>query len=312
MNYSLADVKCLTFGIDVPMPNPLKGSMSTRPPFHPFEREKLPPGAQDWFRRDNPYTKATGDFSTRQPVLRDQASRHEINRLGAVAETLGLIGILANKGVLSGHEVVTYSGARFQWISGVDGMVAAHCLPGWLNFNGQLLNQSQGWTQANLEQRGLKPVPMDRKLWNLGAMIDLVDPVVNHSDSNLERMSHGRGLKPVLARSAWHLLTTLKHRPPRDSHTLAEQVADAVDYYKFHADLACEERLEWYQDQLRRAVEPQVAQSLQERTTIVTEYLHTLQNPAVVLEFATPNGFDKMYREVVETRPPIIHTSSGD
>lgn len=281
----------------------VKRSMNYRPPYRPNEREKLPTLAQQYFRDANPYTKAAGNFQARQPVLRIQAAQHEINRLGAVAETLGLIGILSTKGIISGHEVVTTRGARFQWVSGEGGMVAAHCLPGWLNFNGQLINQSQNWTVNNLVERGLKPIPIDRKLWNLGAMIDLVDPVVNHSDSNLERMTNARGLKPVLARSVSHLLTRLRHRQPRDSHTLAEQVADAVEYYRFHADLACEERLEWYQEQLRKAIELKDAQSLQERTTVVSEYLHTLQNPAVVLEFATPTGFGKMYHEVVASGP---------
>ena len=51
-------------------------------------------------------------------TLAKQASAHEIHRLDSVAETMILVGVMAGKKVLAGHEMVTVGPAEPQFGSG--------------------------------------------------------------------------------------------------------------------------------------------------------------------------------------------------
>jgi hypothetical protein len=265
-----------------------------------MQRDKLPPGAQEWHLRDHPGQAAAGTQAQKLAILRKQSPGHERNRLGAVAETLAMVGVLAQNKVLSGYEVVTVRGAKFQWVSGESGVVGAHCLPGWLSFNGAMIHESPSWTPELLQQHGIKALPFDRKLWNLGGMVDLVDATLNKADSDLERLSGARGLKSAFARSTQLLMTKLAHRNSDRWETVAELVADATHHYRSQAVYICEERLDWYDDKLTKTLDQTAADALKAKSSVVVDYLGEVQNRAFTPTAATASGFGSILRDVLK------------
>ncbi|HYY29349.1 MAG TPA: hypothetical protein VE860_15460 [Chthoniobacterales bacterium] len=128
-----------------------------------------------------------------QATLEQQAKKHEINRLESVAETIALVGALTFQKVLSGREQLTVVGAGFQWGRGTvkTKTVAAHCLPGQLEFNSRPIQTMPNWKEASVRECGFKPLALSSKLRNLSARSDVVDVIVNQTDSLLERMRDG-------------------------------------------------------------------------------------------------------------------------
>lgn len=265
-----------------------------------MQRVKLSPAAQEWHLRDHLGLAAVGTQAQKLAILRAQSPGHERNRLSAVAETLAMVGILAQSKVLSGQEVVTVKGAKFQWVSGTSGIVGAHCLPGWLSFNGAMIHESPSWTPDLLQQHGIKALPFDRKLWNLGGMVDLVDATLNKADSDLERMSGARGLKSAFERSTQLLMTKLAYRKSDRWETVAELVLDATNHYRSQAVYICEERLDWYNDKRTKTLDQTVGDALSAKSGVVVDYLGEVQNRAFTPSAATAPGFGLLLRDVLK------------
>jgi hypothetical protein len=234
-------------------------------------------------------------------ALRQQASTHERNRLESIAELLGLIGLLGMKQVLTGREAVTVRGAMFQWGEGsrADRTVGAHCLPGHVKFNGHALHEMPGWTPKFLEEHGLKPLALDSKLRNVSARTELTDVVVNETDSLLEKMDTGRGFKFRLGGALSQLMERVLFESARTPGALASIVAGAMSHYRFGAGLACEERLEWLQQQLRVEKAPAKLEVRRRQAAIVEQYLFVLEDGSFVPYFTTLPGILELLRDVV-------------
>jgi hypothetical protein len=235
-----------------------------------------------------------------KPTAVQAAAVHEQHRLESVAEMLGLVGVLTAKKVLTGFEIVTAEGAVYQWGEGIkaDQTVGAHCLPGQLFFNRHHLNSTAEWTPQLLAAHGLKPLPLDSKLRNVAARTDVVPGIVNETDSLLEKMSAGRGLKTRFANAARLLLERGRGQSSAD---FAGLLGSAMDYYRLGAALICEERLHWLQTQARIETGPH-----QERRArqlgVVQEYLRILQDRQFTPHFMTLAGIGELLRDVVQ--PP--------
>lgn len=263
-------------------------------------RDFLSPGARRWYFEDNAIQPVHGPRAVRRAEFQRQARSHEANRLDTVAETLALVGVLAHKKFFSGYEAITVGKAETQWVKGEGSVVAAHCLPGWMRFNGMLLHDSPEWTPSRLGGQGIKPIPFARKLWNLSARIDLVDVILNKTDSDMERMSSGRGLKPVLGRSAQLLLTRVQHRRPDRWDTLGELVSDAANHYRMHAALVCEERLDSYDVRLKQTHDQATGEMLQDKMLVAETCLGVLHQGTVRPAATTSAGFGSIVRDVIE------------
>ena len=80
-----------------------------------------------------------------------------------------------------------------------------------------------------LRECGFKPLALSSKLRNLSARTDVVDVIVNQTDSLLERMRDGRGLKPAFGRTVYGLLEHVLYRKPADWPGIEELVWESVN-----------------------------------------------------------------------------------
>lgn len=234
-------------------------------------------------------------------MLRWQASTHERNRLESIAEMLALIGILAMKQVL-GRETVSVSGALFQWGEGsrADRTVGAHCLPGQLKFNGNALHENPSWTPKFLEDHGLKPLALDSKLRNVSARTEVTDRVVNETDSLLEKMDSGRGLKSRFASAARQVSERLSFQNSSTVAGLTELVSSSLSHYRLGAAFACEERLDWLKLQAKVTLNPAALENRRRQIIVVEEFLKIIRDHSFTPYFATMTGVDELVRDVVQ------------
>jgi hypothetical protein len=234
-------------------------------------------------------------------ALRAQASNHEQHRLESVAEMLALVGVMTVKRVLAGREVVTVQGAVFQWGEGQaeHSSVGAHCLPGQLAFNGQPIHTMQMWTEQFLRERGLKPLALSSKLRNVSARTDVVDRVVNETDSLLEKLGKSRGLKVRFGGAVHQLMERVLFENPRIPGRLIDLVGMAMSYYRLGARYACEERLDWLKQQLPLAASDAKAESRQRGMIVAEQYLRVVQDGSFVPHFASTAGMNELIRDVV-------------
>jgi hypothetical protein len=235
-------------------------------------------------------------------LLRDQALTHEQHRLESVAEAMALVGVMTFQKALSGPETVRVGGAIFQFGRGalINNTVAAHCLPGQLEFNSLPLHTMPNWNEAFLSERGLKPLALSSKLRNVSARTDVVDRVVNQTDNLVEIMRSGRGLKPTLQRAVYGLMGQLSRRKPANWPAVEEIVAESMNYYRFTAGYACEERLEDLTKAVKLATSDSELQSLDYKVTVAEKYLEVTQDASYVPEATTLTGFLWVVKDVVE------------
>ncbi|MBV8414357.1 MAG: hypothetical protein JO251_04015 [Verrucomicrobia bacterium] len=251
---------------------------------------------------DKPVTSPLSTAANPLTVLRDQASLHETHRLETVAETMALVGIMTFKHALSGREKVTVRGAIFQFGRGIHrhNTVAAHCLPGHLEFNSLPLHDMPDWNEAFLKERGLKPLALSSKLRNVCARTDPVDSIVNQTDSLLEIMRDGRGLKPTLERTVYGLMEHFLRRKPDAWPAVEDMVRESVNYYRLTAGYAYKERLDDLIKERGFATSNAQRQSINYKITVVEKYLEVLQDGSFVPEPTTLTGFLCVVKEVVE------------
>lgn len=242
-----------------------------------MNRSPLPSATKKWYDLDHPMP-GSGAASAE---LEEQAGRHEQHRLEAVAEMIGIIAVMTAQGLLTGWEMVTVGGAVFQFGKGQRDLqvVAAHCLPGQIAFNGQPLHTSTDWSPALIARCQLKPLPLAAKLRNLGGMTDYVSAIVNQADSLIEIMPGNSGLKPAFARAVGRLLRDLVTCRPRDWLIVGARVTHAFAAYRLMAAQACEARIA----ELESAVPPPAPESPEaSKARIIRRYLATIRNGAVV------------------------------
>lgn len=239
-------------------------------------RSQLPSATLNWYDLDHPMP----DGDTSPAELDAQADRHERNRLEAVAETIGIVGIMTARGLLTGGEIVTVGGAIYQFGKGAreQQVVAAHCLPGQLAFNGQPLHTSTDWSPALLASCGLKPLPLAAKLRNLSGLTDYVAAIVNQADSLVEIMPGGGGLKPSFGIAVGRLMRDLAAGRPRDWQSVSTLVIHALEHYRLNASNACKTRLDQL-DPLVPGPAPDSAEALKSR--IIRRYQATVCNSAI-------------------------------
>jgi len=251
---------------------------------------------------DKPTTGPLSSAANPKILLRNQASTHEQHRLEAVAEGMALVGVMTFQKAFSGRETVRVGGAIFQFGRGVrsDNTVAAHCLPGLLEFNSRPLHTMPNWNEAFLKERGLKPLALSSKLRNVSARTDAVDRIVNETDSLLEMMQNGRGLKPALQHAVYGLMGQFLRRKPVSWAAVEELVSESMNYYRLTAGYVCEERLEDLTKATRFASSGSQLQSLDYKVTVAEKYLEVTQNASFVPEPTTLTGFLWLVKDVVE------------
>ena len=250
---------------------------------------------------DKPSAISIRGMSNPWPELRRQAVGHEMNRLESVAEILGLIGILTARRFLSGHENVSAKAAFFQFGQGVraDATQAAHCLPGDLYFNSIPLRDMADWAPESLRDRGIKPLPLASKLRNLHARTDVVDQSLNTTDSNLEIMSNGRGLKHALARTVQNMITEMTRVPLSGWEGLHRLQIRHLQAYRMYANFACLERIDQYQSEIFRAKGTKSQPALETKMAIARVYQETLTDHAFEPEANSSASFHWMLRDVL-------------
>ena len=257
----------------------------------------LPPQTQKWHHLDHMAPADSGSPA----VLVVQAVEHEQNRLDTIAETLVMVGLLTHCNVLLGNEVVTVRGAHFQWVSGSRGdrTQAAHCLPGWVQFNSQPLHEMDGWTVPNLQERGLKPVPFAMKVRNLASRVDLTGEMINVSDSYIEKMSQRRGLKDNLRQAVELQTQTQRRRPTKDPWVIQEVLHDVMANYQHRASYVCEERLDDLAMQLRAAREANAISRLENKRLVVETYIAVLRDRGFQPAALSNHGFEDILKDVL-------------
>lgn len=260
-----------------------------------MNRKYLNELTQKWYLADHPKPGALALAPNPLLMLKEQSLYHEYNRLEAVAEMIGMVGIMTARGVLSGNEVITVDGAIFQYAPGdrATRVVAAHCLPGHPRFAGHLLHTADDWKPNLLEKYKVKPLPLAAKLRGVFGRTDFVDETVNQSDSLIEKMAGGRGIKPSLGNCLYRLQQNLKYRRARDWATIGELAAQALQDYRIHASYACEERLDYLQ---RNFAHDSTANK---KSHVLEVYLQTVQNNHITPDAAEPCGFQELVSEVV-------------
>jgi hypothetical protein len=251
---------------------------------------------------DKPVTEPLSSAANPLTVLRYQASLHETHRLETVAEAMALVGVMTFKHALSGREKVTVRGAIFQFGRGTlkHNTVAAHCLPGQLEFNSLPLHYMPDWNEAFLKECGLKPLALSSKLRNVCARTDPVDRIVNQTDNLMEIMRDGRGLKPTLERTVYGLMEHFLRRKPDTWPVVEDMVRDSVNYYRLAAGYACQERLDDLTKEAKFASSNAGRQSTDCKLTVAKKYLEVLQDGSFVPEPTTLTGFLCVVKEVVE------------
>lgn len=248
-----------------------------------------------------------------RPLPKAKQNRiHERHRLESVAEMLALLGILTMKQVLTGNDAVGVRGAVFQWGEGDKSakLAAAHCIPGQIKFNGVALHERMVWTEVYLQEKGIKPLHMDAKLRNVSARTDVVDQVVNQTDSLLEIISYAgsRGLKYELAAAANHvttLATVQRVRAKGQQSAIVQElpplIHSAMSQYRNRAALTCEERLDWLQEKVKGAENADESATRKQQLVIVEDYLSVVQNKSTPIWFSTPSGVVELVADVVKS-----------
>jgi hypothetical protein len=226
---------------------------------------------------------------------------HETNRLEIVAELVALIGVMVFQKALSGQERVSVIGAFYQDRRGSRSSrtAAAHCLPGHVLFNSMSLHTMPDWKAGFLKQCGLKPLALSSKLRHLFGHTDLVDEVVNQTDSLLEIMDNGRGLKPALERTVYGMMEQVRRRNPASWPALAELVRDGMDGYGVSVRYTYEERCDWLRQKLGSAL-PSERVLINAKLGVVQNYLKVVKDPSVVPAAKTLAGFLDVVKDVVE------------
>jgi hypothetical protein len=234
-------------------------------------------------------------------LLREQASTHERHRLETVAEAIALVGVMTFQKALSGREAVRVGGAVFQFGRGLrsDNTVAAHCLPGQLEFNSSPLHTMPNWNEAFLKECGLKPLALSSKLRNVSARTDAVDRIVNQTDNLIEIMRNGRGLKPTLEYTVYGLMQQLLRRKPTSWPAVEEMVRESLNYYRLGAGYACEERLDDLSNQTKLAKSKLEFQSAGYKLTVGEKYLEVVQDASFIPESTSLIGFLWLVKDVV-------------
>lgn len=234
--------------------------------------------------------------------LATQASIHERHRLDSIAEVLALVALLTARKVLIGHETVSVRGAVYQWGQGVstDATVGAHCLPGQLLFNGSALHDCPHWTPQFLTDRGFKALPLSSKLRNLSARTDVVDSVVNTTDSLLERMGGQRGLKPQFGAVARQLMTQTRLHVPNNPTALAQSIGLAMSQYRLGAAYACEERLGQLSQEVGTSPDSAGNERRSRQALVIRQYLAVLRGRAHAPVYASVGGLALLMRDVLQ------------
>jgi hypothetical protein len=251
---------------------------------------------------DKPAAGPLSAAANPRTVLSYQASLHEKHRLETVAEAMALVGVMTFTKALTGREKVRVRGAFFQFGQGVrkDDTVAAHCLPGYLEFNSVPLHEMPNWNENFLTECGLKPLALSSKLRNVYARTDAVAGVVNQTDSLLEMMRDGRGLKPTLERAAYGLMEQFLHRKPTTWPAVGDLVQNGFNHYRLVAGYACEERLDDLAEEAKFAKSKSELLSIDYKTIVTEEYLEVAQDGSFVPECATLTGFLSVVKDVSE------------
>jgi hypothetical protein len=259
-------------------------------------REFLPPAAQEWYKKDN-----QAEVGRSMAELAKQATRHEKNRLDTVAETLALVGLLFQRGVLLGNEVITVRGAIFQSVSGsqVDRTQAAHCIPGWLQFNSLPLHEMDAWNVPDLQSKGFKPLPFSSKVRNLAMRVDVMADTINIADSYVEKMSDRRGLKSTLRRVVELLIHRLQQRRSTDPWVLFDELVNIVATYRDFANYACAERLDNLVTEIKVTREPAALAKLQAKAHVIRTYVQVVKDHSVTPEPLTNKGFESLQKDVL-------------
>jgi hypothetical protein len=193
-------------------------------------------------------------------------------------------------------------GAIFQFGRGVleDNTVAAHCLPGQLEFNSRPVHTMPNWNEAFLKECGLKPLALSSKLRNVSARTDAVDRIVNQTDNLIESMRNGRGLKPTLERTVHGLIEQFTHRKPASWPAVEELVRDSMNHYRLTASYACEERLDDLDEYAKSAISNSKLEATNNKIIIAEQYLEVVQDPSFVPESTTLTGFLWVVKDVID------------
>jgi hypothetical protein len=251
---------------------------------------------------DKPTVGPLSASANPRTVLRYQALLHEMHRLETVAEAMALVGVMTFTNALTGREKIRVGGAFFQFGQGVrkDDTVAAHCLPGQLEFNSVPLHEMPDWNESFLKECGLKPLALSSKLRNVYARTDAVARVVNQTDNLLEIMRDGRGLKPTLGRAVYGLMDQYLRRKPRTWPTVEDLVQNSLNHYRLIAGYACEERLDDLVRDAKFAKSNSELLSIDDKTAVAEKYLEVAQDGSFVPECTTLTGFLCVVKDVIE------------
>lgn len=156
------------------------------------------------------------------------------------------------------------------------------------------------WNEAFLKECGLKPLALSSKLRNVSARTDPVDRVVNQTDSLIESMRNGRGLKPTLERTVYGLMEQFAHRNPASWPAVEELLRDSMHHYRLTASYACEERLDDLVEYGKRAISNSKLESNNNKLIIAEKYLEVVQDASFVPEPTTLTGFLWVVKDVIE------------
>ncbi len=249
---------------------------------------------------DRRFTSIRGQADLK-PHLRVQAREHELHRLESVAEVLCLVAIMIRQGVLTGRETVSAEAAIYQFGTGslVASVQAAHCLPGQLKFDGQPFHLMANWSKSTLLDRGLKPIPLDGKLRNLSGRTDLVDTLINQTDSYLEIMSRGQGLKFVLAHTTGQMIRQPALVPSASWPTVRKVVVESMAAYRRNAVSVCQQRVEDVVSRNKPALLGQPPGTDQYKAAIVLEYMQVLLSNTLLPEPLNLSAFRWLLRDVM-------------
>lgn len=252
---------------------------------------------------DKPAAASIRSNADLTPHLQFQAADHEGNRLETVAEVLALIAILRRQEVLTGREVVSVEGAVYQFGKGIraDSTHAAHCLPGHLAFNALPFQTMAEWNPARLHARGIKPLPLASKLRNLCGRTDVVDETVNKTDSALEMMANGRGLKPLLGRVVGEVVHDPRLLPSATWDVARAVAAEALANYRRGATQLCQARIGELAARTGTGATPANDEERKARygTAVAQVYLRILGSTATPPDALTTAGFNQAVRDVV-------------
>ena len=231
-----------------------------------------------------------------------QASIHERHRLESVAEEVVLACVLAGSKVIGSADLVTVQGgARYQFGRGVreDNTVAAHCLPGRLLINARPIDTLSQWvSEDSLKHRGIKSLPMTSKLRNLHGRTDVVDVMVNRADSRLERMTLGRGLKPLFGRTVHQVVAPCALEGNVNVPMILEVGHAAMDLYRLSGQLMCEELYDTLSIELRKIGSEAESKFITSSMVVLESYFSELNDTSFIPDSLSVPGCELTVNEV--------------